>query len=394
MIRGKMEGGTGEIERWPEMDRRSESARGSLLDRLGGLHRAVKRDHPSVGRMAVAVHDEDNHRLRTFIHSTVGPNPLGLYEVRRETVPSLTDLATRGGPRVLEDLRALPRPWGEHTRKLVDSGFRSSLTVPLTGTGDVRGFLFFDSTEPGYFNPGVVDSLTLAVEAVSLLVLHHLSTVHMLHSAVQMMRELARVRDWETGNHVRRMARYARLVAATLGTAYGFDDETVEFLYLFAPLHDVGKVAVPDRVLLKEGPLDAGELRTMRSHTRIGTAIVDTLLEDGTLGELPHAEMLHNIVRHHHEAVDGSGYPDGLRGEEIPLEARVTTVADVFDALTTRRPYKEAWSVDEAFRFLEGRAGSLFDPDCVEALAASRDEVEEAMARFEDEEVLPVSEEI
>ena len=375
------------------MDRHGSTGGGTLLRQLAELHGSVQRQHPSLHRMAVATHDAENQRLRTFIHSTEGVNPLSLYEARREAVPSLMELARKGSPRVLHDLRELPQPQGEHTRRLLEAGFRSSLTVPLVEAGRTRGFLFLDSTEPGYFTPARTESLSVAVQAVSLLVRHHLAVVHMLYTAVQMMRELARARDWETGNHVRRMARYARLVAATLGTSWGFDDETVEFLYLFAPLHDVGKVAIPDRVLLKQGPLDTAELRTMRSHTEAGTVIVNMLLEDGSVVELPHAGMLRNIVRHHHEAMDGSGYPDGLAGEEIPLEARVTAVADVFDALTTRRPYKGAWTVDEAFRFLHDRAGTLFDRDCVEALEACREEVEEARERFRDERLLPVSEE-
>ncbi len=376
------------------MEGRTVSSGVSLLKELGALHKTLQRDHPALGRVAVAIHDPDNQRLRTFIHSTEGTNPLPLYEVRQETVPSLTDLAESGASRVLHDIRTLPKPHGEHTRRLLEAGYLSSLTIPLTDGGRTLGFLFLDATEPGFFTHGRVSSLSLPTQTASLLVRHHLAVVRMLRSAVDMMRELSRARDWETGNHVRRMARYARLVAARLGSAWGLDDETVEFLYLFAPLHDVGKVAVPDRILLKQGPLDPSEVRTMRTHPQAGAHIIDTLLKDAELVDLPHVAMLRNIVRHHHEAVDGSGYPDGLSGEKIPQEARITTVADVFDALTTRRPYKDPWSADEAFDYLSSRSGTVFDADCAEALISCRQEVEEAMARFQDEELLPVSEEI
>ncbi len=215
----------------------------------------------------------------------------------------------------------------------------------------------------------------------------------MLRAAVDMMRELSRARDWETGNHVRRMARYARLIAARLGAEWNLDDEWVEFLFLFAPLHDVGKISVPDRVLLKEGALDAEERRVMRTHPEAGVRIIDTLLADAELADLPQGAMLRNIVRYHHEATNGSGYPEGLAGDRIPPEARMTAVADVFDALTTRRPYKDPWSVERAFDFLSLRSGELFDSRCVEALVSSGEEVEEAMERFRDTHLLPISEE-
>ena len=113
-----------------------------LLEQLGQLHGNVQRDHPSIRRIAVATHDTDNHRLRTFIHSTDGPNPLSLYEARRDHVPSLVELAGAPAPRVIDDLRRLPEPHGEHTRRLLEAGFRSSLTVPVVEAGQVRGFRY------------------------------------------------------------------------------------------------------------------------------------------------------------------------------------------------------------------------------------------------------------
>ena len=131
----------------------------------------------------------------------------------------------------------------------------------------------------------------------------------------------------------------------------------------------------------------------MRTHPEAGVRIIDTLLTDAELADLPQGTMLRNIVRHHHEALNGSGYPEGLAGDQIPPEARITAVADVFDALTTRRPYKDPWSAERAFGFLSLRSGELFDSRCVEALVSSGEEVEEAMERFRDTHLLPVSEE-
>jgi HD-GYP domain-containing protein (c-di-GMP phosphodiesterase class II) len=364
-----------------------------VLDQLRALHEEVRAGRPGLDRIAIAVFDRDNDRLRTFAHSTVDANPLELYERPFQSVPSLVEVATARSLRVIDDLRALPDSGSEHTRRLLAADFRSSATLPVVAGPELYGFVFLDSRRVGYFTDGNLRQLEPAIRAASLLVRHALSAAHILRTAVRMVRELSQARDWETGNHLRRMARYSKLIAAALGPTHGFGDERVEFVFLFAPLHDLGKVGVPDSILLKQGPLSETERRSMRHHVEIGAGVVDILLEDALLHDLPHIGMLRNIVRHHHEAVDGSGYPDRLCGDDIPAEARVVAVADVFDALTTERPYKAAWSVDEAMGLLARGAGTLFDANCVDALVASRDEVEEAMIRFRDLEPLPVSEE-
>jgi len=176
-------------------------------------------------------------------------------------------------------------------------------------------------------------------------------------------------RDNDTGEHTLRVARYSRVIAEQLGLS----PRLCRDIYLAAPLHDVGKVAIPDRILLKPGRLDADEMAVIRTHTGIGARI----LADS------HCELIQigaEIAAAHHERWDGSGYPKGLSGADIPIEARVVAVADVFDALTTKRPYKEAMPLHEARRYLEDKKGIEFDPSCVDAFLARWDEVE-AIAR-------------
>ncbi len=176
----------------------------------------------------------------------------------------------------------------------------------------------------------------------------------------EMLYRLARAiefRDSGTGAHLVRMARFAGLIAEGLCMS----DEEVRMLELAAPLHDIGKIGVADAILLKRGRLNDEEAAVMRKHPQIGYEI----LRDS---QSRFVQIGATIALRHHERWDGSGYPDGLRGDEIPLAARIVAVADVFDALISERPYKPAWSREQATDFVREHSGTLFDPACVEAL--------------------------
>jgi putative two-component system response regulator len=166
-------------------------------------------------------------------------------------------------------------------------------------------------------------------------------------------------RDSDTGDHTWRVARYSQIIAEELGLA----PDVCRSLYLAAPLHDVGKVGVPDRILLKPGRLDPDEFAVVQTHTTIGQRILG-----GSASEL--IRLAAEIAESHHERWDGSGYPNGLAGTAIPLAARIVAVADVFDALTTQRPYKAAMSFEAALDSLRAESGRHFDPDCIAAFRA------------------------
>jgi HD-GYP domain-containing protein (c-di-GMP phosphodiesterase class II) len=185
---------------------------------------------------------------------------------------------------------------------------------------------------------------------------------------------LASIRDLETGQHLERMARYSHLMAVALADKFCLNDEFIEYVRLFAPLHDIGKVGIPDNVLLKPGKLDADEWKVMREHVAIGEKIVAKMTLDLNLGDSLSSIVMRNIVAAHHERGDGSGYPRGLKMMDIPVEGRIVAVADVYDALSNRRPYKTAWTEEETAAELrkEVNVGRL-DGDCVEVLLQARD---------------------
>lgn len=180
-------------------------------------------------------------------------------------------------------------------------------------------------------------------------------------------------RDSGTGVHLLRISHYVEVLAEALGMS----EDEVGTLTSAAPLHDIGKIGIPDAVLLKHVGLTDAEVAVMRRHPLIGYDI----LRDS---ESRFVQMGAIVALRHHERWDGSGYPDGFKGEEIPLPARIVAVADVFDALTSVRPYKNAWTPDEAFAYMQAHRGTLFDPSCVDALFDQRARILEILdARLE-----------
>lgn len=339
-----------------------------LAERLACFHDEIKRDFDGINRLAIAIYDPETDLLKSFVDSSEGDNPFEHCVARLSELAPLATLARTGGRRVINDMVNHPASTPAHARKLIEAGYLSSYTVPLFHKGTFHGFVFFNSFQCGYFTPGVVQRLRAVAEVVSLNTIMELDAVRMIQAAVKTVRQISRVRDEETGAHLERMARYARLIALRLAPRLGLSDEWVELLFQFAPLHDVGKIAVPDQILFKPGRLTPEEFEIMKTHVAKGSEIVDTMADTFRIGGAPYVRVLRNVVAHHHEAIDGSGYPCGLSGDAISLEGRITAVADVFDALTSVRPYKAAWTTADAFAFLTEQSGKKFDPAAVAIL--------------------------
>jgi two-component system response regulator RpfG len=185
--------------------------------------------------------------------------------------------------------------------------------------------------------------------------------------------KVAEQRDRVTGMHLVRMAKYSAIIAKNVGLSPA-EQEAIE---LAAPMHDIGKIGIPDRILQNPGKLVDEDLLIMQSHARIGYE----MLKDSSSGFLQLAAM---IALGHHEKFDGSGYPTGLKGEHIPIEARIVAIADVYDALTSVRPYKPAWPVADALAYVQQQAGQHFDPRFVGVMVMSRDEIAEIGQQFAD----------
>jgi putative two-component system response regulator len=197
---------------------------------------------------------------------------------------------------------------------------------------------------------------------------------------VMCLAKAAEHRDADTGMHILRMSHYSRLIARELQ----LPEEEQDLLFDAAAMHDIGKVAIPDRILLKPGKLEPEELAVMHQHAVLGYE----LLRDSSSPLLRAGAA---IALGHHEKYDGSGYPQGLKGEAIPIFSRIVAVADVFDALSSARPYKHAWPLQEAADYLRAGCGGHFDPQCVEAFLGAWPEVLQISAQFQDGEPAPES---
>ena len=261
-----------------------------------------------------------------------------------------------------------------------DAATQATPVIFVTALNDSR-----DEAEG--FAAGAVDYITKPVSPpiVQARVRTHLSLVRveeLRETRLQIIQRLGRAaefKDNETGLHVIRMSHYSRALAQAAGHGDSFADELLHA----APMHDIGKIGIPDHILLKPGKLNEEEWQIMRTHAEIGARIIG---EDRS----SLLQMAATIARSHHERWDGSGYPQQLAGEAIPLAARIVAIADVFDALTSKRPYKLAWSVDDAFTLIENEAGKHFDPALVACFLSLRPQLETIRQQWQDATSVPI----
>ena len=357
----------------------------SLHEKLQSAHQAVQKTFPFIARIAVALYDPQTHILKTYLHSSGEDNPLEHYETSLENAPSLKQILAIGRPRVINNMLTFENGQHEHTRRLGRQGYAASYTLPIYHNGTFIGFIFFNSYQVDVFSEIVLREIDLYGHMIAMMIVNELTSIKTLNAALRTTSHLTHIRDPETGSHLDRMSRYSRLIAMELAETHQLNDDYIEHLFMFSPLHDIGKIGIPDKILLKPGPLSREEREIMQTHAGLGREIIDKLLTNFMLEGLHHVDVLRNIAEYHHEAINGTGYPYGKHGDEIPLEARIVAVADVFDALTSKRPYKEAWSNARAFAMLQQLAGETLDQACVSALMNRQQEVVAIQQQFHED---------
>lgn len=354
--------------------------------KLTVVHDVLKKRCPGIDRISIALYDQQTHVLKTFIASPAAESPLQNYQATLAAESALMEIARKATPRVVNDLRIYVGHDSIHSRAILGHGFASSYTHPMYHNKKLAGFLFFDSFHNRYFRDRVMEQVEIFVHLLSAMIVNDLAITRALTAAMRTSVSMVQKHDFETGAHLDRMANYARLIARSLVKQglKSLDDEQIEQIALFSPLHDVGKIGIPERILQKTTRLSREERVLMNTHTVLGRQIVDELISNFDFEQIPYIEYLRHIAEQHHEAIDGSGYPHGLRGQEISLEARITAVSDIFDALTTQRPYNAPWTNKRAFALLQMLSIDKLDKGCVNALVENPYEVEQIQQQFAD----------
>ncbi|MHB2147622.1 HD-GYP domain-containing protein [Calditrichota bacterium LG25] len=358
-----------------------------LNRKLTLIHENLQNYLPFIDRIAFALYDSKTDILRTFLVSEPHAHSLCLYESKLSEVPSLLALKHERSPRIIEDISRLYGDSREHSRRIKESGYRSSYTLPMFSEEALLGFIFFNSRQKSPFQSADLNLLDLYAHLIFSLILFELNQTRVLLSSLRTLSKIMHFKDPETGAHLERMAHFSRIIAAGLAATekYSIDDEFIQFLSAFAPLHDIGKIGIPDEILFKPQKLEPREFQVMKQHTLKGREIIDLIISNLQVKPTAYVEMLRHIPELHHEKLNGRGYPHGYQKDQIPLEAQIIAVADIFDALTSDRPYKKKWTNEEALNYLK-KHPSEWNAEIVQALEDNLPKIVEIQQKFKDEE--------
>ncbi|WCP68748.1 HD domain-containing protein [Vibrio tubiashii] len=300
---------------------------------------------------------------------------------------SLTSVALKATVRVIDQLSSMLQT--ERIQELIRLGHRSSYTFPISFKGKTIGFIFINASEDAFFSrQDIARDFTFLSQVTSSLFVQLFESQRHFQSSLKLALKIGHARDPETKEHLIRMGMYSELLARILSKT--MEEITHQFIHrirLYAPFHDIGKYMIPDEILYSDKIYTAEERAIMNNHTLFGEEIIDDVVAHCEQETISNAEIrfIKNIVRHHHEHYNGEGLPDALESEAIPLEARIVTLADVFDALLSRRAYKPAWELDDVLIYIQANKGRLFDPVLVDALTDNIEDFTRIRLRYLDE---------
>lgn len=270
-------------------------------------------------------------------------------------------------PSLIKELEE--KPYSPSLKLLIEEGIRSNLIMPLIKDETVFGMLFFSSLKENNYNEKDLDLGIKIAQEISIL----LNTTHLIKKMFITMTNafasLVEKRDDETGAHLTRMTQYSKLIAEELvfydRPGYRIKQSFVSDIENYAAVHDIGKIGIPDSILKKPGKLTEIEREVMKTHTTIGGKVIRDIRDDLNVFNKEFFKVALEITEGHHERWDGGGYPKGLKGDQIPLAARIVAIADVFDALTSKRVYKDDFGFEKSVEIINEEAGKHFDPELV-----------------------------
>lgn len=344
-----------------------------ILDRL---YKEFREDIPFERVSIVLTNNEGQIYLNELRHKKASNMLQGRLVDAEDT--SLSEVFRRQEPRIINDYQDYfaQKPSSELTAMLLEEGIRSSMAYPLVVNGIGIGALIFASSTPNAYNGDLLAKARILANILAVAVEKTILVDDLILASITGLAKLVEAKDSETGLHLQRIQNYSKIIAEQLSTTSKYqrviDEQFIEDIYKFSQLHDIGKVGIADGILLKPAKLTEEEFAVMKRHTVIGAEVLkkssNNLLRRGR----HFFDMAIQIALGHHEKYDGTGYPYGLAGEAIPLSARIVSLADVFDALTSKRVYKQPIDIDVSFKMVADESGSHFDPDIVQAMLDRR----------------------
>jgi response regulator RpfG family c-di-GMP phosphodiesterase len=336
----------------------------------------------NIDRIGVCFYDSINNTLiaesgvSKYSNILLGPG----FSIHVEESSLLSIIKTKKG-RINNDLEIAykQKPHSKPLELITREGIQSNMSIPLLINNEVFGILFFSSTYKNHFTKDHLRHVTKIVNEISGFFNRAYLLKMVFSRFTYSFSSLVNERDYETGGHLDRMTRYSELLAEKLRQKALPTHEVHRHLILdiqrYAALHDIGKVAIPDHILKKPGKFEEHEWDIMKTHVNVGQNIFSELRHELKMFNKDFFKVAENIIAYHHERWDGKGYPYGLKDYDIPLEARIVALGDVFDALTSKRVYKKAFTIDEALSIIQESKGTHFDPVLVDILLENLDSV-------------------
>ncbi len=350
--------------------------------------RAILSKSVPCDRLAVAFIDNSDHIIAESASSNLKSAYLepGFVSLISET--SLGEILETRQSRVINDLVH----YYEHvhqslaTELILQEGVQSNLTIPIEIRGNILGFLFLSSVEKNAFTQEHVKYAERVLNLLKQNLFFHYIIQQIVAQTTSAFVSLMERKDNETSLHITRMSSYSYVIARELTKSdSNVSPMLIREIFWFAPLHDIGKIGVPDAILQKNSGLELDERKIIEEHVTIGLEVIRSMNKGiNNILELTMLNTAENIIASHHEKYDGTGYPRGLSGEEIPIEGRIIALADVFDALTSKRPYKEAYPISKALEIIQSSIGTHFDPRVHQAFLEAMPEIRKIYNRYKE----------
>ncbi|NVD05653.1 HD domain-containing protein [Vibrio sp. JPW-9-11-11] len=352
-----------------------------LNHKFAAIQQRMQVHHATIDRVCFVLYDPCDHLLKTYADSAQQCLSGVHIQAPISGLPALKPCLESRRHAVFSDLRELRSC--SLIQRFLEQGYHSSLVWPVFSAKQFLGFIFALSSQVDAFEERDLTHLAPYLNMLQSTVLSEFELVSALLTKAHSLVARSPIYQRESSAHKQRMAAYCELMALGLAERYDFDDEWIEHLSLFAQFHDIGKVMLPPELLCKQEQLTRDEVVQLQRHIEHGEQLLEEFAHQLGESEHPAVKLFGQVIAHHYEFLDGSGYPRQLKGEQIPISSRIVCVANIFDALTSHKPYKQAWSIPYAMIELGKMvAEGKLDGECVNVLRENQTALKAIVERY------------